>query len=105
MEWVVVKGVYKQGVVEPLERLPGREGTEVLVLFTEPAPRRPGRGVWQQIKQEMVKEMPDLADQPLAEQRREFDRLSRMIAERLPYGSPEEFERAMCRDQYDLARH
>ena len=33
MPWTVVRGVYKKGTVEPLERVPHREGVEVLVLF------------------------------------------------------------------------
>jgi len=36
------------------------------------------------------------------EKREEFDRLSKMIAERMPYRSPEEFERAMRGDEYGL---
>jgi hypothetical protein len=95
MEWGVVKGIHKQGVVEPLERLPGREGTEVFVLFPEPVPKPRGYSIWQQIKKEMAKEMPDLEQQTTAEKRREFDRLSQLIAERLPYNSPEEMEKAM----------
>jgi hypothetical protein len=105
MEWGVVKGVYKQGVVEPLERFPGPEGTEVLVLFPEPSTRARGRSIWQQIKREMAKEMPDLTRRTIAEKRREFDRLSQLIAEHMQYDSPEEFERAMRGDDYDLARH
>lgn len=104
MEWGVVKGVYKQGVVEPLERFPGREGTEVFVLFPEPAQAR-GRSIWQQIKHELAQEMPDLENRTAAEKRREFERLSQQIAENLPYESPEELERVMRGDEYDLAGH
>ena len=103
MEWGVIKGVYKQGVVEPLEHFPGREGTEVFVLFPEPASTAQGRSVWQQVKHEMAQEMPDLAKRTLAEKREEFDRLSQQIAEHLPYDSPEDLERAMRGDEYDLA--
>jgi hypothetical protein len=105
MGWGVVKGVYRQGVVEPVERFPGQEGTEVFVLFPEHASKPHSHGVWQQIKREMAKEMPDLERQTMAEKRREFDRLSQRIAEQLPYDSPEELERAMRGDDYDLARH
>lgn len=95
MEWGVVKGVYKQGVVEPLEPFSGWEGAEVFVLFPEPVPEPRVHSIWQQIKKEMAKEMPELEQQTMAEKRREFDRLSQLIAEHLPYDSPEEMERAM----------
>jgi predicted DNA-binding antitoxin AbrB/MazE fold protein len=104
MGWGVVKGVYKQGVVEPLEHFPGREGTEVFVLFPEPATKARGRSIWQEIKQQMAQEMPDLEHRTMTEKRHEFDRLSRLIAEHLQYDSPEDLEQAMRGDEYDLAR-
>jgi hypothetical protein len=95
MSWVVVKGMYKEGVVEPLESVPYRENVEVLVLFPERIERTGVKGVWQQIKQEIAKEMPDVLGMTDDERREEFDRLSNMIAERMPYHSLEELERAM----------
>jgi hypothetical protein len=77
----------------------------VFVLFPEPTPNARGRSIWQQIKQEMAKEMPDLMNRTMTEKRREFDRLSQLIAEHLPYDSPEEMEKAMRGDEYDLAGH
>jgi hypothetical protein len=53
----------------------------------------------------MAKEMPDLMNRTMTEKRREFDRLSQLIAEHLPYDSPEEMEKAMRGDEYDLAGH
>jgi hypothetical protein len=103
MSWVVVKGMYKKGVVEPLELVPYRENVEVLVLFPEGIERTGVKGVWQQIKQEIAKQIPDLLSMTDDEKREEFDRLSNVIAERMPYHSLEEFERAMRGDEYGLA--
>jgi len=102
MPWTVVRGVYKKGIVEPLERVPHREGVEVLVLFPKRVMRTGAKGIWRQIKREMAKEMPDLVSMTEDEKREEFDRLSDVIAERMPYRSMEEFERAMRGDEYGL---
>lgn len=76
MPWAVVRGVYKRGIVEPLERAPYREGLEVLVLFPEYVKRTKAEGIWRQIKREIAKEMPDLVSMTENEKREEFDRLS-----------------------------
>ena len=102
MAWVVVKGIYKKGMVEPLELVPYREGVEVLVLFPESATRGRAKGIWQEIKGEIAKEIPDLLSMTDDQKQEEFDRLSNVIAERMPYRSVEEFERAMRGDQYGL---
>ena len=102
MPWSVVRGVYEQGVVKPLEGVSYREGIEVLVLFPERVRPIETIGIWQQVKEEMAKEMPDLLSMTEDEKREEFDRLSNVIAERMPYRSLEEFERAMRGDEYDL---
>lgn len=102
MPWSVVRGVYEQGVVKPLEGVSYREGIEVLVLFPERVRPTETIGIWQQVKEEMAKEMPDLLSMTEDEKREEFDRLSNVIAERMPYRSLEEFERAMRGDEYDL---
>ena len=102
MSWVVVKGIYKKGVVEPLETVPYRESVEVLVLFPERIKWTGVKGIWQQIKQEIARQMPDLLSMTDDERREEFDRLSNVIAQRMPYHSLEEFERAMRRDEYGL---
>jgi len=102
MSWVVVKGVYKKGVVEPLESVPYREDVEVLVLFPERINWTGVKGSWQQIKQEIAKQLPDLLSMTDDEKRDEFDRLCNVIAARMPYHSLEEFERAMRGDEYGL---
>ena len=102
MSWVVVKGMYKEGVVEPLESVPYREGVEVLVLFPERIKWTGVKGIWQQIKEEIAQQMPDLLSMTDDEKREEFDRLSNVIGERMPYHSLEEFERAMRGDDYGL---
>jgi hypothetical protein len=106
MSWTVVRGIYKKGVVEPLELAPRREGVEVLVLFPA-ADQSPAesRGTWHRIKQDLAREMPELAGMSADQRREEFERLSRIAAERMPYRSVEEFERAMRGDEYDLAGH
>ena len=96
------RGVHKGGIVEPLERAPYREGGEVLVLFPERVKWARAEGIWQEIKQKIAKEMPDLLSMSVSEKREEFDRLSSVIAERMSYRSPEEFERAMRGDEYGL---
>jgi predicted DNA-binding antitoxin AbrB/MazE fold protein len=105
MAWTVVRGVYKRGVIEPLERAPHREGMEVLVLFPEQIKRTEPEGVWQRIKQGMAEEVPGLSRMTPEERGEEFDRLSTQVAERLPYRSLEEFERAMKGDEYGLVGH
>ncbi len=105
MAWMVVKGIYREGMVEPLELAPHREGVEVLVLFPESVRRSGANGIWQQIKRETAKEIPDLLSMTDNQRREEFEKLSSVIAERVPYRSPEEFERAMRGDQYGLAGH
>ena len=102
MPWAVVRGMYEQGIVKPLEGVPYREGIEVLVLFPEQVGPTETGGIWQQIKEDMAREMPDLLSMTEDEKREEFDRLSSVIAERMPYRSPEEFERAMRGDEYGL---
>jgi len=102
MSWVVVKGMYKKGVVEPLESFPYREGVEVLILFPEGIKWTGVKGIWQQIKQEIAKQIPDLLSMTDDEKREEFDRLSNVIAEHMPYHSLEEFEGAMRGDEYGL---
>ena len=74
----------------------------VLILFPEPLEFTGEKGMWQQIKRELAKEIPDLLSMTDDEKREEFDRLSKMIAERMPYRSPEEFERAMRGNEYGL---
>jgi predicted DNA-binding antitoxin AbrB/MazE fold protein len=102
MAWAVVRGEYREGVVRPLEKAPSREGAEVLILFPERAEVAQGRGVWQQIKREIAREMPALLTMTAEERRADFDRLSSNIAENMPYRSVEEFERAMRGDEYGL---
>jgi len=51
------------------------------------------------VKQEIAKEMPDLPSMTDDERQEEFDRLYDVIAERMPYRSMEEFERAMRGDE------
>ncbi len=102
MSWVVVRGVYKEGKIEPLDRAVYQEGVEVLVLFPEHTRRTEAKGIWRQMKQEMTKEIPDLLSMTVDEKREEFDRLSNAIAERMPHRSVEEFERAMRGDEYGL---
>ena len=102
MSWEVARGVYKQGRIEPLERVSYREGVEVLILFPERVKRTGAKGIWQRVKQWIAEEIPDLLSMTEGEKRDEFDRLSNVIAERLPYRSVEEFERAMRGDEYGL---
>ncbi len=98
----VIRGVYKQGRIEPLERVSYREGVEVLILFPEHIKRTGATSIWQQVKQRIADEIPDLLSMTEGEKQDEFDRLSDVIAERMPYRSLEEFERAMRGDEYGL---
>ena len=50
MTWTVVRGRYKRGTIELLERMPAPKGTEVLILLPErPRPYKKG-GVWQHMR-------------------------------------------------------
>ena len=103
MTWAVVRGKYKEGVIELLEKAPAaQEGEEVLILL--PARPRLGEagGIWRRIKQEITREMPELLGMSEEARLDQFERLSRLIAERMPYRSPEEFERAMRGDEHGL---
>jgi predicted DNA-binding antitoxin AbrB/MazE fold protein len=102
MSWAVVRGIYKRGIVEPLEKVPDREGMEVLVLFPKHAALAGTGGIWQQIKRNIARETPGLPKMTDEERREEFDSLSEVIAERMPYRSLEEFEQAMRGDEYGL---
>jgi nitrogen fixation NifU-like protein len=57
-----------------------------------PAAEMPG--VWEQIEQDIVQEMPDLLTMSAEEQQADFDRLSGIIAQNMPYRTLEEFEQA-----------
>jgi hypothetical protein len=88
-----------------LEQVPAPEGTEVLILLPErSAPYQKG-GVWERIKQGIARELPDLLDMTAEARQSQFERLSATIAECMPYGSLEEFERAMRGDEYGLVRY
>jgi len=105
MAWAVVKGSYKQGIVKPIESLPYRQDTEVqvFILFPENIEPQSKNETWQQVKREIAREMPDLANMASNEKKAEFDRLSKQIADQTPYRSVAEFERAMRGDEYGLA--
>jgi hypothetical protein len=105
MSWVVVKGVYREGKIEPLEDISYRQGSEVLVLFPEIVARPPGQNIWQKIKQRIDQQSPELLTMTRAERQQDFDALSQKIADQMPYRSVADFERAMRGDQYDLAGH
>lgn len=103
MTWVVVRGQYRRGGIQLLEHVSTQEGTQVLVLLPEVrVPDRPGR-LWARIKEEIAREIPELATMTLESRRDQFERLSSAIAEHMPYRSVEEFERAMRGDDYGLA--
>jgi predicted DNA-binding antitoxin AbrB/MazE fold protein len=103
MPWTVARGVYKKGVIEPLDVVPRRDGMEVLVLFPEPIEgAAESKGIWQRIKRELARKIPELARMTADEKREEFDRLSRVVAKQMPYRSVEEFERAMRREEHGL---
>ncbi len=105
MSWVVVKGIYREGKIEPLEEVIYRQGSEVLVLFPEVVARPRGQNIWQKLKQRLDQQSPELLTMTSAERQQDFDASSQKIAERMPYRSVTEFERAMRGDQYDLAGH
>jgi hypothetical protein len=102
MSWTVVRGVYRKGIVEPLEIAPSQEGVQVLVLFPAHIGGTGAKGIWQRIKQDIAREIPDLLGMTGDEKRDEFDKLSNVIVERMPYRSVEEFERAMRGGEYGL---
>jgi hypothetical protein len=60
---------------------------------------------WQRVKEDLARDMPELADMTPEEKREEFERLSRIAAEQMPYDSVDAFERAMRGDEYALAGH
>ena len=106
MPRTVARGVYKKGIIEPLDLVPRRDGMEVLVLFPQPVEGTTrSKGIWERVKQELAREIPELARMKVDEKREEFDRLSHIVAEQMPYSSLEEFERAMRREEHGLAGH
>jgi hypothetical protein len=105
MTWAVVKGQYKGGMVTPLEKMLGRDGTEVLILFPDYPVLVEDSGAWEQIEQAIVREMPDLTTMSTEARQTEFDQLSAKVAQNMPYRTREAFERAMRGDDYGLARY
>ena len=105
MSWTVVKGKYTGGVIQLSEEVPEQEDIEVLILFPQRSPAESAGNAWQRIKKQIASEMPDLLQMSEEEREREFANLSETIARRMPYRSLAEFERAMRRDEYDLARY
>jgi hypothetical protein len=105
MTWAVVRGQYKGGMVKPLEKMLGRDGIEVLILFPEYPARVEAPGVWEQIEQAIAKEMPDLTTMSAEARQTEFDQLSEKAAQNMPYRTLGEFEQAMRGDDYGLARY
>lgn len=101
--WQTVKGTYKAGVIELTEPLPEREGQQVLILFPDAGSQN--AGIWQQIKSEFAREMPDLEQEQPDTAKVEFEALSAKVQEALPYETVEEFERAMRGDEHGLARY
>lgn len=104
MAWEVVKGRYKQGIIELEEKVPDQEGIEVLVLFPE-RKTRDRQDTWQRIKQNIAAEMPELVKMTDKERKKVFDDISSKIASNMPYQSLEEYEQAMRGDQYGLTRY
>ena len=105
MTWTVVRGQYKGGVVKPLEKVLGRDGTEVLIVFPEYAAVREPLSAWEQIEQAIAREIPDLATMSAEARQIEFDQLSEKVAQNMPYRTLAEFEQAMRGDDYGLARY
>ncbi|HSN76322.1 MAG TPA: hypothetical protein VL334_14705 [Anaerolineae bacterium] len=62
-------------------------------------------GLWQQIKDQLAENTPDLLEMSPEARKAQFDRLSEKIASELSYESMEAFEQAMRGDTYGLARH
>ncbi len=106
MTSAVVRGQYQGGIIKPLEKMPDRDGTEVLILFPRQKKRRGDqRSVWERIEQDIAREMPDLVTMSAEARQMEFDQLSEKVAQNLPYQTREEFEQAMRGDDYGLARY
>jgi hypothetical protein len=105
MTWAVVKGQYKGGMIKPLEKMFGRDGAEVLILFPEYPARGEPPDAWERIEQAIAKEMPDLATMSAEARQIEFDQLSEKAAQNMPYRTLEEFEQAMRGDDYGLVRY
>jgi hypothetical protein len=101
MDWSVVKGKYSGGVVELLEQAPALDDVEVIILFPERPLSNKKSGIWEELKQSIASEMPDLLYMTDEARRQEFDQLSAKIAERMEYDSAEEFEQAMKGDTWN----
>ena len=82
-----------------------QEGTEVLVVMEHSHGSERASGLWRRIKMAIAAELPDLGEMSPDAVRQEFDQLSNLIAERMPYATVEQFERAMRGDEYGLAGH
>jgi hypothetical protein len=103
MPWTVVKGIYRHGIVRPLDSQTRREGLEVLVLFPDPddGTQSPA-STWKRVKESLATDLPQLPHMTPDQRCDEFERLSNAIAEHMPYRSVDELERAMRGDDYDL---
>lgn len=102
-----VAGVYHNGMVIPEEKIPFKEDMEVVILFL----RKKGSKivgnseVYEKLRNRIAQEIPELLDQTPKEKREDFERLSKKVADNMPFKSVKEMERTMKGDYYGLARY
>lgn len=105
---VTAKGIYRNGTIELSETLNLRDGTEVnatIEASSEQSRKEYIRSFWEDVKQQIAEEQPELLAMTREERIEDFERLSQKIAENLPYKTPEEFMQAMRGGGFDLARY
>ncbi len=105
---VTTKGVYRNGTIELSTALDLQDGVEVQATVkaaSEQSRNEYIRSFWEEVKQQIAAEQPELLEMTKEERIEDFERLSAKIADNLPYDTPEEFMRAMRGDGFDLARY
>lgn len=103
-----VLGVYHNGVVVPKERVPFKEDMEVVILFLrkKESTRESGNSnAYEKLRHRIAQEVPELLKLTPQEKKEDFERLSKKVADNMPFKSVKEMERFMRGDFYGLARY
>lgn len=98
---VSVRGIYRDGVIELSEKVAASNGQSVIVIFPELFPKKDTESYREQLQSSIARWDPEFLEMTESERQLEFERISEKIADSLPFQTPEEFIRAMRREDFD----
>ena len=99
---VSVRGVYRDGAVELSESVSASNGQDVVVIFPDLLPNQDEESYRDILRRKIAKVDPQFLEMTSEERQIEFERISIKVADRLPFRTPEEFMKAMRRENFDL---